>query len=140
MALRKLVLFTSGLLCASLAGAEPEGRTITTTGAVFDVGADPAQGHVVIDPDAPAATPPAVPRPRPPPWIGAFSSSLPEFPERVQEGEAFVATQSVAIRGGVYSFSTFDVAPGAVVSFDGPVTIRTSGPVTILGEVQTSTF
>lgn len=133
------------LVCGALATAAllaPRGAR--ASGAIDDDGASivsglaPTRGTVLVDPCATPVTPPTLPPVGSIGSMGTMPGAIPAFPGG-GGGAAFVAGQSMTLAGGVYSYTTYNVAPGMTVTYLGAVTIQTTGDVQIDGLVTTAT-
>jgi hypothetical protein len=126
---------------AALPRPTPATGTIDMTGATVEAGSAPTPGVVTIDPSAPTVDPPDLPSNDALGSLGAMPGSLPAFPGG-GTGALGPITFGVVpnnLAGGTYQYSSYMVTPGATVTYGGPVTIMTTGDVTIDGGLVTTT-
>jgi hypothetical protein len=127
----------AGLLAGLMAAPAAADPVIDTTDATLAAGAAATPGQVVVDAAAAAAYVPSVPRVEMTGSIGTFSTPMASAPRRFNGGHAFVASASKTLPAGDYEYASYTVQSGAVVTYQGPSTIRVAGDVVILGAVTT---
>lgn len=120
----------------SAAPARPDG-TIASSGATLEIGTGTPAGAVTLDPSAGPKSPPAVPTVPSPGALGAMTGAIPVYPGG-GGGSAFTAAADATIAGGTYNFTSYTVNQGVIVTYSGAVTIRTTGDVTINGQILTT--
>lgn len=133
-------LGTIGIAAALVGAVHAPSRasgTIDVEGANVAAGNAPAMGTVRVEPLAPAATPPALPSLGALGAIGTQAGAVPAFPGGGSGGINFLALVSVILPGGTYDYASYDVAAGVTVTYEGPVTIRTTQHTAIEGAVVT---
>lgn len=111
---------------------------VTTTGATIAAGAGSPQGAVEIEPCSETELPPELP---PLPGLGTLGSvggSLPAFGGAGSGGATFASSGALTtLAGGTYDFTSYTISAGHTVRYTGPVTIRTTGNVSIQGVLET---
>ncbi len=111
--------------------------TIASSGATIEAGTGTPAGAVTLDPSAGPKSPPAVPTVPLPSALGAMTGSIPAY-SGGGGGSAFSATANTTLAGGSYSYTSYTVNQGVYVTYSGPVTIRTTGDMTIHGQILTT--
>jgi hypothetical protein len=135
MSTRYVVLLA--LLCFLPASVDTDAcGTIDTTDATIQAGAAPSSGTVVVDPCMTGGTPPNLAFVGSLPPMGAMPGSMPSFPGGGTGVDgAFDASVDQTLPAGPHNFTTFRIQDNVTVTATGPVTIKTTGTMTINGKL-----
>ena len=137
MRIKHLVLVL--VVVTPLVNAAPPCGTIDDTSATVEAGSAPTQGTVTIDACLAGGTPPSLPPLGDIGAIGAMTGSLPAFPGGgTGADDAFSASADRTLPGGTYNHTTYHIDSGVTVTYSGPVTILTTGDVTLQGAIVTN--
>jgi hypothetical protein len=136
MRIRQLILVL--VVVTPLVDAAPPCGTIDVASATVEAGSAPAEGTVTIDPCLTGRSPPALPPLGDIGDIGTMTGSLPAFPGGgTGADDAFTASANETRPGGTYNHTTYHVDLGVTVTYSGPVTINTTGDMTLQGAIVT---
>ncbi|MHC4471206.1 MAG: DUF4097 family beta strand repeat-containing protein, partial [Planctomycetota bacterium] len=135
MRIRHLVLAL--LVVAPMVDAAPPCGTIDDASATVEAGTAPVEGTVTVDPCLTGRSLPALPPLGDIGDLGTMTGTLPAFPGGGTGTVAFSASADQTLPGGTYNHTTYHIDAGKTVTYTGPVTILTTGDMTLQGAIVT---